>query len=149
MTINNSAPMTTYFVLNKKDRSGNIQPRPFQPVFEELKRQETEEAKLRQSNLLKGGNLLNLVPLLPKDNPLMQLFTSNTSKSMPTESVDISVPTKINNDGSIASASARNSAPQNKIINEQATKASEVVSESHQVLKSFQRQTRSRTCQLL
>jgi hypothetical protein len=140
MTINNSAPMTTYFVLNKKDRSGNIQPRPFQPVFEELKRQETEEAKLRQSNLLKGGNLLN---------PLMQLFTSNTSKSMPTESVDISVPTKINNDGSIASASARNSAPQNKIINEQATKASEVVSESHQVLKSFQRQTRSRTCQLL
>ena len=48
MIISGTTPIKTYFVLNKKDRSGNIQSRPFQQVLEEMKRQEIEEIKAKQ-----------------------------------------------------------------------------------------------------
>jgi len=61
--------VATYFILNKKDRSGKIQSRPFQAVLEAMKKQETEEAKLKQSSSLKGGNIQNLPPSLPPPLP--------------------------------------------------------------------------------
>ncbi len=61
--------MATYFILNKKDRSGKIQSRPFQAVLDSMKKQETEEAKLKQSSSLKGGNIQNLPPSLPPPPP--------------------------------------------------------------------------------
>ena len=56
MTVNGNLTISTYFILNKRDRSGKVVPRPFQAVLDEMKRQETETAKLKQSSSLKGSN---------------------------------------------------------------------------------------------
>ena len=54
MVINGNQQITTYFVLNKRDRGGKVVLRPFQAVLEEVKRQETERAKMIQSSNLKS-----------------------------------------------------------------------------------------------
>ena len=54
MAINGNLSITTYFILNKKDRAGKVLPRPFHTVLEEKKRQETEKAKIKQTSSLKG-----------------------------------------------------------------------------------------------
>ena len=56
MTINGNVSIATYFILNKKDRTGKVAPRPFHAVLEEMKKQETEKAKMKQSSSLKGTN---------------------------------------------------------------------------------------------
>ena len=56
MTINGNVSITTYFILNKKDRAGKVIPRPFQTVLEEMKREDTEKAKMKQTSSLKGTN---------------------------------------------------------------------------------------------
>lgn len=137
-------PISTFFVLNKKDRSGNVQSRPFHQVYEEIKRQDTEDAKLKQANNLKGGNILNLLPDIPKDNVFMQLFTSNNAKS-----VDSPIPPKTDTTEESTLPLVRQSVPNNVVINEVVLKPDEGVSEPHRPVKSHQRQSRSRTCQLL
>ncbi|CAF4317000.1 unnamed protein product, partial [Adineta steineri] len=59
MAVNTNTSIGTYFVLNKKDRSGKALTRPFQAVLESLKKQDTEDAKKKQTNVLKGGNVQN------------------------------------------------------------------------------------------
>lgn len=55
----------TFFILNKKDRTGKVQTRPFQVVLDTMKKQETEEAKIKQSSSLKGGGAQNPLPPAP------------------------------------------------------------------------------------
>jgi hypothetical protein len=55
--------MNTYFVLNKKDRSGNNQLRPFKVVFQEMKRQEIEEAKKKQWTNFRSENQQHSLPI--------------------------------------------------------------------------------------
>ena len=148
MTINGTISMSTYFVLNKKDRSGNILSRPYKHVLEEMKRQETEEAKLKQTTMLKGGNLLNFIPSIPKDSSIMHLFNSDNTKSQRIISDEGSSLTLNHNDEDVVLPYLRNSVPENIITNTQ-VKSTEGVSESRRSLKSLQRQSRSRTCQLL
>ena len=60
MALNGSMAMNTYFVLNKKDRSGTIQLRPFEIVLKEMRKEEIEEAKLKQRNNLKENGFDHL-----------------------------------------------------------------------------------------
>lgn len=81
MTINGTTTIATYFILNKKDRAGKGQVRPFHAVLEAMKKQETEEAKLKQSSSLKAG-IQNLPPPpppttaahTPRENGMVESF---------------------------------------------------------------------------
>ena len=50
MAISDSTTITTYFILNKKDRSGNIISRSFHPIFALMKQKEIEESKLKPAS---------------------------------------------------------------------------------------------------
>jgi len=136
--------MNTYFVLNKKDRLGTIQPRPFQLVLAEMKRQEIEEAKLKQTANLKHENLLNPTR---KENGLNELSTPINSKSTESEEIPFSV--KTNNNENIPLDLVQNSLLKPLVNNDQIIKPLEHINESSQSVKSLQGQSRSRTCELL
>ena len=68
MTINGNQTISTYFILNKRDRSGKAIARPFQTVLDDMKRQETETAKLKQSTSLKGTHVPAAQPALSSVN---------------------------------------------------------------------------------
>jgi len=123
--------LNTYFVLNKKDRSGITQSRPFQTVLAEMKRQEIEEAKLKQSANLKRESLQNSSV---KENGFSQLTTTTNSKSIKFD--EVSSPVKINNDENVSLHLVQNSLPKPIINNDQ-------------TIKSLQGRPRSRTCELL
>lgn len=143
MIISGATPIKTYFVLNKKDRSGNIQSRPFQQVLEEMKRQEIEEIKAKQLTNLKNEYAQNRPPSAPKSNGITPGLSENNIKPI---SVEIPVSAKVNDRVDAASHLVRNSISKSKINNDQPTKPSEDVGKSK---KSIQRQSQSRTCQLL
>lgn len=75
---NGSTIINTYFVLNKKDRFGNSTKRPFHHVLEQLKKQDLEEAKLRQSSRLKNTQEQNSSI---KENGFRHSNIPSTSKS--------------------------------------------------------------------
>jgi len=126
---NNSVPMSTYFVLTKKDRSGVVQSRPFHLVLEQVKRQETKEAKLKQSANLKSGNTQN--------PPQQQKRLSQVTYSKP-----LSV--KMNNaENSLLSIVQEDPISKSQVSNSQQLETSGVFSKSHQA------PTRSRTCELI
>ena len=164
MTINGTMTIGTYFILNKRDRSGKGQPRPFQVVLDGMKRQETEEAKLKQSNSLKGGPTPAGAPLPPppsavasapapapapappKENGFIQAppeptinYTSaeHTAISAPLKSIKIdetSIPTFV----------------QPKLADEQQIRSSEMLNSQQDATKSYNRQlARSRACILI
>jgi hypothetical protein len=128
--------MNTYFVLNKKDRSGINQSRPFQVVLREMKRQEIHEAKKKQSKSLKGENQQNPLPI---KNGFDHSNMQNTSK--PTEPVK----TEQNNRDDNAIEFGRNSLSKPMMNHDQPVRPSDVTTHS---IKSFQSQSRSRTCEL-
>jgi len=122
--------MNTYFVLNKKDRSGYNQLRPFKVVLQEMKRQEIEEAKKKQLTNFRSENQQHSLPI---ENG----FDHSTT---------LTVETKINGRDDNAIQFVRNSLSKPMMNDDQSVKPSEVTTHS---TKSLQVQSRSRTCELL
>ncbi|CAF3366353.1 unnamed protein product [Rotaria sp. Silwood1] len=149
MIINGSLSTNTYFVLNKKDRSGSIQIRPFHQVFEQMKRQEAEENQSKQLRIPKSVKIDDSLLCTSKSNGFTQsLTTSTNSISRSTGSDEFTVSTRINNNG-IVPHHTENSISNTRISNNQPLRIHEVASEPRQSMKSFQGRLRSRTCELL
>jgi hypothetical protein len=157
MTINGTVPITTYFILGKKDRAGKGQQRPFQAVLEAMKKQDTEEAKIKQSANLKGGLIAPPAPI-PTPAPT---FNGNAHPQlqpqppppphvehhpMPTQSVEIPVPVKtVRNDVVPPNPAARPTTNEDNYMRQ-----SEVMSEHNDPTKSHHpQQPQSKTCELL
>lgn len=138
--------MNAYFVLNKKDRSGTVQSRPFQHVLAEMKRHEIEEAKLRQTANLKHESLLKSTI---KENGTNELSTPISSKVTETEEIPTLTKTDDSNHNGVLHL-VQNVLSKPVINNDhQPIRTSEKISESHPSAKSLQGQSRSRTCELL
>jgi hypothetical protein len=152
MTINGNVSIATYFILNKKDRTGKSFPRPFQIVLDEMKRQETEDAKKKQSNSLKGGNELSPPSPAPKENGLVEARPSSpapsTENPTPARPIEVPVPVKIIPKEEVT-AHTQTSITKTTIIDDQPMKSSGVISEPRDSTKSFNRQSQSRACELL
>ncbi|CAF1609506.1 unnamed protein product, partial [Rotaria sordida] len=148
MTKNGSLLMNTYFVLNKKDRSENIQIGPFHHVFEEMKRQEIEETKLKQTTIVKSAKIDDSLPLTSKSNGFLQSLSASNSISRLAGSVELTVSNKINNNH-IISHLAENSITNPRIDNNQSSKMHETANEPRQSIKSFQGRLRSRTSSMI
>lgn len=146
LAVNGALPMTTFFVLNKRDRNGKLMQRPFITILNEMKKQEAEEAKLKQTNSLKGGGR-----------------SSSTSK--PRDSVVGPVPVP---EGHEKPAAAENHPPvavvkieeptppptqetiiDGKNFDDQSLQTNETISERNQSTKILGRPIRSRACELL
>jgi hypothetical protein len=149
MTINGSTPITTYFVLNKKDRSGKTQSRLFNDVLEEMKRQESEGTKAKQPANLKGEDVQDRPRSEPIEDSFIQLLSKNKSKLITAESVETSVSAKQNNDKNVALLLIKNSLSERKVSSDQSTKPSERVSKPRDSMQLLQERSRSRTCELL
>ena len=132
---NGSISMNTYFVLHRKDRLGNRHKRPFHTVLEQLKQQELEEAKQRQSNGLKNTQRESSI----KENGVLHSSSTPTSKS--TEFTVISTRTDGMNSNWEKSQSVQTSQskPPNQLANTPST----------HTLKSFPGASNSKTCALL
>lgn len=139
MMSNGSPPLTTYFILNKRDRSGKLQSRPFQQVLEQLKQQEMEEAKTKQSQFLKNGH--HDIPSSPKENGSMSY--SKTIESFQQSSL------KKSSDSDATSSLGYNSYSKSKISNGHSVKTQDRASESPISGKSLPGHIRSRTCEIL
>ncbi|CAF3126355.1 unnamed protein product [Rotaria sp. Silwood2] len=150
MTINGAITVTTYFILNKKDRSGKVISRPFQAILADMKRQDAEEAKLKQSSSLKGTTAQNSSQPIPKENGFIQSSQSkNDSNSLPTESNLVQIPTTINKDEDPTTHFMQRSLAKAKLGDEQSLKTAETISEQNNASKLFSRPQRSRACELL
>ncbi|CAF3862591.1 unnamed protein product [Rotaria magnacalcarata] len=100
-TINGSLPSNTFFVLKKKDRSGNIQIRPFHQAYEQMKRQEIEEAKRTQAMMIKNINKRDPTPYPLKSNGVTLSSVSTNALPRSTGSAELIISTKANSDSSI------------------------------------------------
>ena len=141
MTINDTSSIVTYFILNKKDRYGKFQPRPFHPILQEIKRKETEEAKLKQSNSLMDTNILSSRRLTTKENGVVpSSSTKNDSQLISNESVAPSI--TIADD----STSLNQNASIKTLFDDEGTIDIDEQNDSEKVLH---RLTRSRTCELV
>jgi hypothetical protein len=170
VTINGSVSIATYFILNKKDRAGKAYVRPFQAVLEEMKRQDTEAAKMKQSSSLKGGNIQNPLPPPPppvaaappppppaKENGVVQPpppapapVHQNDPRLMRTESLEIPVPVKMHRNEDLASNLIQNPLLKTKINERQPMEAPEMMGGEYDSPKSYNTQLqRSRACELL
>ena len=161
MTINGTMSITTYFILNKKDRTGKGQIRPFHSVLENMKKQETEEAKLKQSSSLKAGAIQNS-PVPPKENGILQpsspLAPAPVPAPMPQqevyrmnpESIEIPVPVKTVRHEDVPSGYAQQSMSKNRIPDEHHMRAPEMMSGSYESSRYYDRESqRSRACEIL
>ena len=150
MTINGSLSITTYFILNKRDRSGKSMQRPFNTVLEEMKRQDTERAKIKQSSSLKGGSEPNQAAATA---PPMVTITENEAPRLPApmrESVQMSVPMKTTeSDENGSSLDHRTSTVQTRVSNDPSVKTFQTINEQNDPTVIFGRQSRSKTCDLL
>lgn len=170
MTINGTQSIATYFILNKKDRTGKGQVRPFHAVLEAMKKQETEEAKLKQSSSLKAGIIQNLPPIpppqptvaaipvpvsrengyvepVPPPAPVQAPVYRNDGRS---ESIGIPAPVKPTRYEEPPAGYAQNSMVKNKYPDENQMRPSEMMSGQYDSPKSHNRQMeRSRACELL
>ena len=167
MAINGTVPITTYFILNKKDRAGKGQQRPFQAVLEAMKKQETEEAKIKQSANLKGGNITIPSPIptpAPRENGHPQPPPSLQPQPpppphveqhvAPTQSVEIPVPVKTVRNDVVPPTYAPNPAARPTTNEEQYMRQSDFTNEQNDPAKSYnrqqqQQQQQSKTCELL
>ncbi|CAF0750645.1 unnamed protein product [Adineta ricciae] len=172
MPINGTVSIATYFILNKKDRSGKAISRPFHAVLEAMKKQETEDAKKKQSNTLKGGISQNIsipapapAPVAPKENGMVQALTANPLAPTPKENgideeptlkpnvpaipIEISAPTKHVAEDDMTVHLIQNSLMKTSMNSDQLIKTSEVISDRQDSTKSLNRQSRSRACILL
>ncbi len=129
--------MSTYFVLNKKDRSGLSHLRPFQIALKEMKQQEIEEAKRKQSTSLKAEKHRHSVPV---QNGFDHHSTNNTPKSTP------QMETKINNHNDSSIQFVQTSISKPSVYRDQSTRPSD--STSHPS-KSREARSHSRTCELI
>jgi hypothetical protein len=168
MTINGTTTITTYFILNKKDRAGKGQQRPFHAVLEEMKRQETLEAKLKQSSSLKGGNMPNLPPIIPttlKENGMIQPPSAPTSILAPApapppaaapvyqnnsnQSIEIPVP-KVTRHEDVSLGYPQQPMMKSKMPDEYQMRAPEMMNEQYDPNQAYNAQLqRSRACELL
>ena len=139
MSSNGSSPISTYFILNKRDRSGNLQTRPFHQVLEQFKGQELEEAKMKQSNFLKNGRHDECPS--PREN-------GSISYSKTIESYQQSNMKKIT-ESDRSSSLGYNSFSKSKVSNGHSTKTNDRSSESQTNGKLPNGQMRSRACEIL
>jgi hypothetical protein len=137
----------TYFVLNKKDRAGNLQSRPFQIILEQMKRQEKYEAKLKQANSLTGGQTED--SLRSKDNGSATHSTSIQTKDVTAASTKSTGSEKVNNDVDATSNLVYDALTKSKMTNGQSIKKAEMSPEFQIVDKSLHGQLRSRACTLI
>ncbi|CAF1102878.1 unnamed protein product [Rotaria sp. Silwood1] len=150
MTINGAITITTYFVLNKKDRSGKVVSRPFQAVLADMKRQDAEDAKLKQSSTLKGITAKSSNQPIPKENGFIQIpQTQIITNTMPTETNVEQTPviTKKNEDPTAQLMQQTLAKP--TFDDDQSLKTAETLSEHNNSSKFFNRPQRSRACELL
>jgi hypothetical protein len=139
-TITGSLPMNTYFVLYKKDRLGATRSRPYHLVLKEMKRQEIEDAKIKQSTSLKRESI---------QNPPLKENGFNRSMIPTTESIEISSPVNIDNGEYKSFNFIRNSLSKPKSSNDQQINTSELIGDPRYSKKSQRKQSRSRTCELI
>jgi hypothetical protein len=158
MPISGNTSIATYFVLNKKDRTGKVFSRPFQIVFDEMKRQDTEDAKKKQQNSLKGVNEQNLPPSASKENGLVEVPTPAPLPPPPPPAPEnptltgpavVSAPVKIVQKEEVTTYLTQSSIIKPTINDEQPMKRSEMINELDDPRKSFNQQSRSRACELL
>jgi hypothetical protein len=153
MTVNGTVPITTYFILGKKDRAGKSQSRPFQAVLEAMKKQETEEAKIKQSTSLKGGLVQNLPPPpapAPVANGFAQPSPQMDPNSMPTESVDMSAAGRmVRNDGMSANPGQNPAMRSSEMLVDQNNLAKSYNQQQYPQQQQQQQQAQSKTCELL
>ncbi|CAF3607480.1 unnamed protein product [Adineta steineri] len=154
--LHGSTPIHTYFVLNKKDRAGKLQVRPFHTVLEEIKQQEIEEAKAKKTMKLKSIDLEPISLPVPNENGFNQLVIENNSKSLSTEIVPMPESPNINNNNNnnnnnedVTVQLNQNSEPKINNNYDQTIKTSEDIKEQRESMKSSRRQSHSRTCELI
>ena len=160
MQINGNVSIATYFILNKRDRTGKGILRPFHAVLEDMKREETEKAKMKQTSSLKGSNeqsqttapapLLTInesEPMTPAPAPPPPPVPGPTPAR---ESLEIPIsmkPTETN--GNDSSLDHRSSFAPTRSSNDPPDKTYPMINEQNDPTAIFGRQSRSKTCELL
>lgn len=154
--------MPTFFVLTKKDRAGKVMTRPFHAILEEMKRQETEEAKLKQSSSIKGTQMSKANQQVPKENgvarqpppaavaapPPPPAPTQNHKNSATIEPIPI-VPPPVITIKDDDPADILNASMKANNSDDQSLKSPEIISVQNNSTKLFNRQPRSRACEIL
>ncbi|CAF0757906.1 unnamed protein product [Adineta ricciae] len=140
LMLNGNTSLSTYLVLHKKDRAGNIQLRPFHKVLQEITREEAEIAKFKQNADAKSAETTNHVSSTSKTNGVSR--PSPPNKTKPVES------SKSQLISDITAHSTPNSLSKIKIQHESTMKSMEH-SETPDFNKSIQRQSHSKTCTIL
>lgn len=166
MTVNGNVTIATYFILNKKDRGGKVIPRPFQAVLDQMKRQDTEDAKIKQSSSLKGTNMPSPLPPAaapPKENGYVQQpppepapisapvpIYQQQVNDIRNDPISIPVPVKMVRNDEVSSHYVQNPIIKNRMNEEQSMRPPEMMSEQYNSNKSYDGNLqRSRACQLL
>lgn len=140
LTLNGNASLSTYFVLHKKDRAGNVQQRPFHKVLREITREEAELAKFKQTANTKSAETTNHVSSTPKTNGVSRPTPPNKAKSVESPEIQLI-------DDNTAH-STPNSLSKIKIQQDSTVKSVEH-SDTPDTNKSVQRQSHSKTCIVL
>ncbi|CAF5190771.1 unnamed protein product [Rotaria magnacalcarata] len=141
MAINGGLTVTTFFILNKKDRNGKVIQRPFQSILKEMKRQETEEAKLKQTNSLKGGLSRPSNSTKAQDNNVVPT-TVPASEPPPPPAI------AIKSDDTTAKVT-KNATLESKNLDCQSLQTNETISELNNSAKIPSRPVRSKACAVL
>ena len=175
MNINGTTSIATYFILSKKDRTGKAQVRPFHAILDAMKKQETEEAKLKQSSSLKGAYALTPPPPMtpipstppPRENgyaehiptpmaaaPVAAPVPQNpVYQAPPPAPIEIPVPMKAARQDEFSSGYAQQSMMRGKMPNEYPMHHQpDMMNDPYDPNKAYERQLqlqRSRACVLL
>ncbi|CAF3149719.1 unnamed protein product [Rotaria socialis] len=148
LAINGGLTVPTYFILNKKDRSGKVIQRPFQSILSQMKREETEEAKLKQTNSLKGGLPRNSNSAKAKDSSVVPTTIPESERQLvPPE--HNAVPAIVIKSDDTTTQVTQNTTGGSKNLDCQSLQTNETISEPNNSAKIPSRSVRSKACAVL
>jgi hypothetical protein len=139
MSIDGLSSVHTYFVLNKRNRSGEFQTRSFQHVLEEMTREDMEEANVKRAHQLESSQYRYSVSISschhdkkPAMKPMgtIDQFKVTNDKDMRSNSIDRSLKKSTTNDS-------------------QSIEIMNIAKALPTAAKSSSRSIHSKTCQLL
>jgi hypothetical protein len=159
MNINGNLSITTYFILNKRDRVGKAQARPYQLILEEMKREDIEKAKLKQSSSLKSGAVQNLAGHTPLAPPPVKIIETSSIQPAPepvlapiavvTQAMPVLVKQQTLDDDDDSYPNSRNSVAQARFSMNPSIQTFAINADTRESVPTLGRQSRSKTCQLL
>jgi hypothetical protein len=139
--LNGATALATYFVLYKKDRAGQIQSRPFHAVLQDIIRRETEAAQLKQT--------MNIRATDPQDRSISALKVNGMHPSLSVDESNSIVVHEAPNGSDRGSQQTQESLSKIKLQQDSTMRSFEGLSQPVDSVKSFQRQSSSKTCELL